>query len=78
MQPQRKLSLLHRQVLIQLQPPQLIENPLDSPRRCADRLNSPRQGSSEARQAEYGHTSPEDVCLTMADMAWSMNLPYAA
>ena len=40
-QPQRKLPLLHRQMLIQLQPPQLIENPLDSPRRCAHRLNPP-------------------------------------
>jgi len=48
MQPQRKLPLLHRQMLIQLQPPQLIENPLDSPGHCADRLNLPTLASLDA------------------------------
>lgn len=30
-----------------------------------------------AKLAEYGHKSPEDVCLTTADMVRSMELPYA-
>jgi hypothetical protein len=30
-----------------------------------------------AKLAEYGHTSPEDVCLTMAVMAGSMELAWA-
>jgi hypothetical protein len=47
MQAQRELPLLHRQVPIQLQPPQLIENPLDSPKRCADRLNLPETASQD-------------------------------
>lgn len=43
-------ALLHRQMRPHPQPPQLTENSLDSPRRCADRLNPPGQGSLETPQ----------------------------
>jgi hypothetical protein len=54
LQPQRQLPLLYRQMRPHPQPPQLIENPLDSPRRCADRLKPPRQRSVGARHAIVG------------------------
>jgi hypothetical protein len=34
------------------QPPQLIENLLDTPRRCTDRLNLPIQGRSSCKQSQ--------------------------
>jgi hypothetical protein len=37
----RQLPLLHRQMWPHPQPPQLIENLPDSPKRCADHLNPP-------------------------------------
>ena len=45
LQPQRQPPLLHRQMWPHPQPPQLIENLLDSPRHCADPLNPPCQPS---------------------------------
>ena len=53
-QPQRQLPLLHRQMRTHPQPPQLIENPLDSPRPCADCLNPPTDSLRDLLQLLYG------------------------